>query len=106
MTAFISRFGFPIILLMLAVLAITGNLFSASPLVIAGQLLGLVINAVARSQFRKTNFRFTAEPAGEGLLRTGIILWRVEVEETLLRGRYPEFGDYAASTKRLIPYIY
>ncbi len=144
MTAFVSRFAFPTILLILAILAITGKLFSASPFVIVGQLLGIVLNAAGRAQFPKTDFRFTAQPAGEGLLRTGpyrlvrhpmyagmllfvlasvlghlsvwtaiaglgiagIVLWRVEIEERLLRERYPEFAAAATSTKRLIPFVY
>ena len=33
-------------------------------------------------------------------------MMRVVMEERAMRGRYPEYGAYAAATKRFVPYIY
>ena len=41
-----------------------------------------------------------------GLVVTGVCLVRVIVEERLLRAKYPEYPDYARSTKALIPFLY
>ena len=42
---------------------------------------------------------------GIGLAVTVVVVLRVVVEERLLRKRYPEYGEYALSTKALIPFI-
>ena len=41
-----------------------------------------------------------------GLIDTVGIIWRINLEERLLRERYPEYADYASRTKKVIPYIY
>ena len=35
-----------------------------------------------------------------------VVITRVIVEERLLRARYPEYDDYARSTKALVPYVF
>jgi protein-S-isoprenylcysteine O-methyltransferase Ste14 len=35
-----------------------------------------------------------------------VVITRVVVEERLLRARYPEYADYARSTKALVPYVF
>jgi protein-S-isoprenylcysteine O-methyltransferase Ste14 len=40
-----------------------------------------------------------------GAVVTSVVLRRVVVEERLLRTRYPEYGEYARSTKALIPFV-
>ena len=39
------------------------------------------------------------------LIVTGAV-GRMLCEETLLRGRYPEYADYASRTARMVPYIF
>lgn len=40
-----------------------------------------------------------------GFAVTGMVAFRVVGEERLLRARYPEYGEYARSTKALVPFI-
>lgn len=44
--------------------------------------------------------------AAIGLVLLIAILWRISLEEGLLRQRYPEYEDYARHSNRLIPFIY
>jgi protein-S-isoprenylcysteine O-methyltransferase Ste14 len=41
-----------------------------------------------------------------GLMVAAVVITRVVVEERLLRARYPEYDDYARSTKALVPYVF
>ena len=43
---------------------------------------------------------------GLGLLVLAGALVRVFCEERLVRERYPEYGEYAARTKRLVPFLF
>ncbi|HET9209223.1 MAG TPA: isoprenylcysteine carboxylmethyltransferase family protein [Thermoanaerobaculia bacterium] len=40
-----------------------------------------------------------------GLIATAMLALRIAFEERLVRQRYPEYGDYARRTKRVIPFI-
>lgn len=44
--------------------------------------------------------------AALGVLIIIIILWRIHLEEAVLKSTYPDYASYASKTKRLIPYIY
>jgi protein-S-isoprenylcysteine O-methyltransferase Ste14 len=41
-----------------------------------------------------------------GIVVAAVVITRVVVEEQLLRARYPEYDDYARSTKALVPYVF
>lgn len=41
-----------------------------------------------------------------GIVVTAVVVARVVAEDGLLRGKYPEYGDYARSTKALVPYVF
>jgi protein-S-isoprenylcysteine O-methyltransferase len=131
-------------IVLLVVLAVTGNLFSPDPWVIAAQALGVALIFFARASFGRQRFNISGVPADGPLLRRGpyrvirhpmyagaliifvatiaghpsllaaiigvveltIVPWRIHIEEGLLKARYPDYGDYASSTHRLIPFIY
>jgi protein-S-isoprenylcysteine O-methyltransferase Ste14 len=133
-----------VILAAIAVLGVTGNLFSPSPIVIAVQAAALALNIWARRSFQKGEFRITATPGGSSTIRRGpyrfirhpmyaavllfiwasvgshlsvltvaigiavtaVVITRVVVEERLLRARYPDYEDYARSTKAVVPYVF
>jgi hypothetical protein len=59
------------ILAAIAVLGVTGNLFSASPFVVAAQVAAIGLNVWARRSFQKGAFRVTAAPAGGSIIRRG-----------------------------------
>jgi protein-S-isoprenylcysteine O-methyltransferase Ste14 len=122
----------------------TGNLLSASPLVIAVQVGAGVLLVWARLVFRRRGFHLAANPTEGGLvtngpyrymrhpiytavsvfsgagvvahwswagallggLVVGCALLRVFCEEVLVTARYPEYRQYAATTWRMIPYIF
>ena len=44
--------------------------------------------------------------AGIGFVLLVAILWRISLEEQLLRCQYPEYSEYARHSKRLIPFVY
>jgi len=128
----------------IAVLAVTGNLFSASPIVIAAQLAAVGLNLWARRSFQPGTFRVSAAPGGTAVIRRGpyrfirhpmysaalLFVWagilshlspvtlvigaavtavavaRVIAEERLLRATYAEYGEYARSTKAVVPYLF
>lgn len=132
------------VLAAIAVLGVTGNLFSPSPVVIALQVAAVALNIWARRSFRKGEFRVSAAPGGSSIIRSGpyrfvrhpmyaaalLFIWasvmshmsvltvaiglavtavaitRVVVEERLLHERYPDYGDYARSTRALVPFVY
>ena len=136
----------PLLLVIAAivVLAATGNLFAAAPLVIAAQVGAVGLSIWARRSFQKGAFRVTATPGSRSIIQSGpyrfvrhpmyaaslLFIWaavvshpsagpvaigivvtamvitRVVVEERLLRAQYPEYVDYARSTKALVPYVF
>ena len=59
------------ILAAIAVLAVTGNLFSSSPFVVAAQIAAIGLNVWARRSFHKGTFRVTAAPVGSSIIRRG-----------------------------------
>lgn len=67
----ISRIAGLLVLLALLMLLIRGDLFSRSPLVITGQVVGLLLPVWARRSFHAGQFRVIAAPAGGPLLTQG-----------------------------------
>ncbi len=63
----------PLLLVIAAIilLAVTGNLFSSSPWVIAAQVAAVLLNLWARASFQRGTFRVTAGPEATSLLRGG-----------------------------------
>jgi protein-S-isoprenylcysteine O-methyltransferase Ste14 len=63
----------PLALVVVAIvgLAVTGNLFSTSPYVIAAQVIAVALNLWARLSFDKGTFRVSAAPAGAAVMRRG-----------------------------------
>ena len=122
----------------------TGNLFSASPLVIAVQLGAALLLLWARLTFGRRSFHPAANPTEGGLVTGGpyryirhpiyasfslfsgagvVAHWswvsgllgglvvgsgllRIFCEEVLVIARYPEYRQYAATTWRMIPYVF
>lgn len=41
-----------------------------------------------------------------GVVVTAFIMYRIFLEEELLRQKYPDYSEYAKSTRRIIPFIY
>ena len=41
-----------------------------------------------------------------GIAATVVVVVRVIAEERLLRAQYPDYGEYARSTKALVPYLF
>jgi protein-S-isoprenylcysteine O-methyltransferase Ste14 len=71
MSSFVLTYAGPFMVVLLAVLGLTGNLFSDNPLVIAGQVLGLGLIIYARIAFGRQKFNISARPAEGPLLRKG-----------------------------------
>jgi protein-S-isoprenylcysteine O-methyltransferase Ste14 len=65
--------AFPLLFIIgsIAALAVTGNLFSSSPFVIAAQAAAVGLSIWARRAFRQDTFRVTAVPAGSSIIRHG-----------------------------------
>jgi protein-S-isoprenylcysteine O-methyltransferase Ste14 len=135
----------PLIVVISAIvaLALTRNLFVASPFVIAAQAMAVTLSVWARRSFPKSTFRVVAAPGASSIIRRGpyrfvrhpmysavllfiwaailshLSLWtltlgvivtlvvslRLIAEERLLWTRYADYGEYARSTKALIPFI-
>lgn len=55
----------------IAVLGVTGNLFSSSPFVITVQVAVVVLNFWARTSFQSGTFRVTAAPGAASLITRG-----------------------------------
>jgi protein-S-isoprenylcysteine O-methyltransferase Ste14 len=55
----------------IAVMAVTGNLFAASPSVIALQVMAIALSVWARRSFPKGTFRVAAAPGGSAIIRRG-----------------------------------
>jgi protein-S-isoprenylcysteine O-methyltransferase Ste14 len=139
----ISVGALPLFILSLVVLALERSLISKHPAIIAGQLLGLALMVWARASFPRGSFRFSAEPGGSSIVRTGpyrfvrhpiyagalLLLWisiaghpsirnvsigliasivviaKIILEERFLRAAYPDYMEYARSTRALIPFV-
>ncbi len=67
----ISQSALFILAAAIVLLALTGSLFSGSPLVIAGQVLALLLAAWARRSFAAAQFSIHAAPAGGGVISSG-----------------------------------
>jgi protein-S-isoprenylcysteine O-methyltransferase Ste14 len=144
MRIFILRFALIIVILTILALIVQGDLLSATPLVIAGQIAGILLILASRAAFKKQQFNVTAEPGSGSLIRRGpyrflrhpmyagallfiwasilghwsllngaigmivliVSLWRISLEEQLLRTHYADYTSYAEQTKRIIPFIY
>lgn len=59
------------VIVAIAVLAVTGNLFSPSPFVIAAQVAAIALNLWARASFQRGTFRVTAAPGADVLITRG-----------------------------------
>ena len=59
------------VLAAIAVLGVTGKLFSFSPFVIAAQVAALGLNVWSRISFQKGTFRVTAAPTGTAIITRG-----------------------------------
>ncbi len=59
------------VLLAIIVLGVTGNLFSASPVVVAAQVAAVALNVWARLSFQKGTFRVTAAPSSGSIITRG-----------------------------------
>ena len=132
-----------VVIMAIAVLAATGNLFAASVPVIALQVSAVGLSVWSRRSFPKGAFRVAAAPGAESTIRRGpyrfirhpmyaavlLFIWtavlshrslftvtvgaivtlvvatRVVAEERVLRARYPDYADYARSTKAIVPFI-
>jgi protein-S-isoprenylcysteine O-methyltransferase Ste14 len=71
MSDFVASYTGFVLVLLLVLLALTGNLFSGDPPVIAGQILGLGLVISARIAFGRQRFNLSATPAGGPLLCVG-----------------------------------
>lgn len=71
MIKLISKFALLILIMAVLYLLISGNLFSRSPFIIAGQLLAIGLGIWARQSFQKGQFNIHAEPVAGPLLLTG-----------------------------------
>lgn len=71
MNKFIERFAVLVVAIALLVLILEGDLLSPSPLVIAGQIAGLLLLVSSRAAFRHQQFNVAAEPGDGPLIRRG-----------------------------------
>lgn len=71
MLTIVSRFALAFVIATLIVLAVTGSLFSRSPVVIAVQLVAVTLAIWARRSFPARAFRVTSGPAADAVIRRG-----------------------------------
>jgi protein-S-isoprenylcysteine O-methyltransferase Ste14 len=71
MLKLISKIALPVLGIAILCLMFSGNLFSPSPFVIAGQLLAVTLGVWARRNFQGGQFSIHAEPFEGTMLRTG-----------------------------------
>jgi protein-S-isoprenylcysteine O-methyltransferase Ste14 len=139
----ISKIALPLLGIAILYLLLSGNFFSPSPFVIAGQLLAVALSVWARRNFQGGQFSIHAEPIDGPMLRTGpyqairhpmyasalLLIWssvfghlslvtiiigfvvtcviaiRIVTEDQFLRLQFPEYAEYAHTTKRIIPFV-
>ena len=68
---FASALPLVFVVVPLAVLGITKNVFSPSPIVIAAQVAAVGLNVWARISFKNGTFRISAAPGGKSVIRSG-----------------------------------
>ena len=103
----------------LGALLMRGQAFSTAPVAIAIQACAAALMLWARLTFRGRSFHATASPTKGGLvghtslfvlgmaaLVTAGCLVRMLAEERLLPSLYPEYGEYARKTKRMVPHVF
>ena len=71
MIKIISKIALPVLGVAILYLMFSGNFFSLSPFVIAGQLLAVALSVWARQSFQGGQFSIHAEPIEGPMLRTG-----------------------------------
>jgi len=71
MIKLLSKIALPVLAAAILYLMLSGNFFSASPFVIAGQLLAVALSIWARQNFQSGQFSIHAEPLEGTMLRTG-----------------------------------
>jgi protein-S-isoprenylcysteine O-methyltransferase Ste14 len=71
----INRFGLVGVIIAVILLAALGSLLSPSPFVIGLQLLALATAGWARRSFPVGAFRVAADPAADGIIRSGPYRW-------------------------------
>ncbi|MCG2786567.1 MAG: isoprenylcysteine carboxylmethyltransferase family protein [Anaerolineae bacterium] len=71
MMKLISKFALLVTILAILYFLISGNLFSTSPFVIAGQLLAVALSIWARRSFKAGQFSIHPEPVAGMLLSSG-----------------------------------
>lgn len=67
----IANFALPVLVLAILYLMITGNFFSASPFVIAAQVLAVALMIWSRRSFKSGQFSINAEPKEGSLMSNG-----------------------------------
>jgi protein-S-isoprenylcysteine O-methyltransferase len=67
----VSSAALPVVIGVLVALAATGNLFGASAVLIAIQMVSVGLAVWARRSFPRGSFRVVATPGGESLVRKG-----------------------------------
>jgi protein-S-isoprenylcysteine O-methyltransferase Ste14 len=72
---FIMQYALFVVIGALLVLALTGNLFSSSPVVLAVQLLAVALSIWARASFPTGSFRIDATPSAQTVIRRGPYRW-------------------------------
>ena len=71
MSTLITRFALGAVIAALAILGLTHNLFSPSPLVIGAQVVAVCLAVWARRSFPSGAFRVTATPAADSVIQRG-----------------------------------
>ena len=71
MIKILSKIALPVLGVAILYLMFSGNFFSLSPFVIAGQLLAVALSVWARRSFQGGQFSIHAEPIDGPMLRTG-----------------------------------
>lgn len=50
--------------------------------------------------------RLTLFNVAIGVVLLAVILWRISIEEVMLRQQFPEYAEYTKRTKKIIPFIF
>jgi len=100
-------------------LVAANSLVARSPAGIAVQVAALALMAWARLTFGRRSFHAAANPTAGGLVTTGpyrfirhpiyasacLFVWML-CEERLVVAAYPEYREYARTTRRIVPYVF